>query len=167
MHRLIALVLGVAVTVALCGCGGAKPDPLLGAARQSQYQQIAIVVAPGPGADPQYVPIVLAEVQKMAHSRLTLLKRVDYPSGVAVDTSVSPPKPTIGPNLAGLDGLICLVYSSSGSNVIMDYHMFDLKTGQQVWTTRLQKAGGDLKQRLMGHGYWAPSIIKNQFYGGK
>jgi len=161
--------LALAALVASCafvGCGGPNVPNSVCLQRQQQYQRLAIVCAPKPGADPQYADVILKSVQGNVMSRLGFLKKADVLSDVTVDTSSTPPKVRLN-NAADYDAVLCLVYSYGAGHVYLDLRMLDAKTGQEIWYHQLDKLDPNIKTRLSTHGYWVPSTVKMKFYGAR
>jgi hypothetical protein len=145
------------------GVGAAKVTPEQ-AGTAAQYQRLAIVCAPGPGADPQYARMLLQEAEKMVPSRLSFLQKVDCLYDVPVDVSAIPPTVQLK-NKGDYNGILVLVYSTSGDNVVLDMTLVDTSTGAKVWSHQLSTKDSNVKGRLMRHGYWVPTTLKQQFYG--
>lgn len=162
--RSICFVLATSlIGVAFSGCASRAPNPEF-AARLAQYQRLAIVCAPAPGADPQYKAIIMNEVEKMVPTRLNFVKKVDCLPNVAVDTSINPPKVDLA-NKSDYDGIVALVYSYGDGNVVLDMTMIDTKTDHSVWTHQLSTKDKNIQDRLFRHGYWTATEIKWNFYG--
>lgn len=158
---LVALGLGGCATMNRASKPSApRPDY---AVRLAAYRRIAIVCAPGPGADPAYVETVLSQVSKMAPSRLDFLERADVRTDAKVDTSTAPPVVTLK-NAADYDGIVALVYSYPGP-VVLDMFMIDQRTHAEVWHHQLSTQDKNIQARLDHHGFWTPTTIKNEFYG--
>lgn len=134
------------------------------AATAAQYQRLAIVCAPGTNADPQYARMVLQEAEKMVPSRLSFLQKVDCLYDVPVDTSAIPPTVQLK-NKGDYNGILVLVYSTSGENVVLDMNLVDTSTGAKVWSHQLSTKDSNVQGRLMRHGHWVPAALKQQFYG--
>ncbi len=160
--RLIFVGLVVFLLVGV-GVGAARVAPEQAAAA-AQYQRLAIVCTPGPGADPQYARMVLQETEKMVPSRLGFLQKVDCVYDVPVDVSTIPPTVQLK-NKGDYDGILVLVYSTAGDNVVLDMTLVDAKTGARVWSHQFSTRDSDVKGRLMRHGYWVPTTLKQHFYG--
>jgi hypothetical protein len=144
------------------GCAAKGPKPNY-SVQLAQYRRLAIVCAPGPGADPTYASSIMYEVEKMAPSRLDFLERVDILANVPVGTMASPPSVKLK-NADAYDGIVALVYSYPAA-VLLDMYMIDARSGQEVWHYQLSTEDKDIPGRLARHGYWTPTTIKNQFYG--
>jgi hypothetical protein len=155
-------LLAAAALAAAVGCAPDKPRPEL-VARGAQYQRLAVVCAPAPGADPGYVSVIMQQVERMAPSRLDFLQRVDVLTGAELDPSATPPAVSL-PSDAPYDGIVALVYSHAGP-VVLDIYMLDVATRAQVWHHRLSTNDSDVADRLTRHGYWTPTTIKQHFYG--
>ena len=153
------------VVFLLFGAGicGAKVSPEQ-AATATPYQRLAIVCAPGAGADPQYAPMLLKETEKMVASRLNFLQKVDCLYDVPVDTSTTPPTVQLK-NKGDYNGVLVLVYSTSDGNVVLALTMVDANTGAKVWSHQLSTKDSNVEGRLLRHGYWVPTALKQQFYG--
>lgn len=167
MRKSIWFVLVVFILGA-CGIVGCATDKAASKAEFSehmaQYQRIALVCAPGSGADPGYASAILKEVEKMVPTRLNFLKKVDCLFDAPVDTLATPPRANIS-NAADYDGVVILIYSYKEGKVYLDMTMVNTKTGLSVWTHKLTKDDSDTKGRLLKHGYWTPTTIKMSFYG--
>jgi hypothetical protein len=148
---------------ATLGCQQANPQAT---AHVTQYQRIAFVCVPGPGADPSYAPLILREVEKMVPSRLGFLRKVDCVSNLPVDTSGPVPRLQLA-DKTEYDGVVVLVYSYPAGTVLLDMDMVDAKTGEKVWHHQLKTQDTDTRGRLLKHGYWTATTVKMYFYGNK
>ena len=153
------------VVFLLFGAGicGAKVTPEQ-AATAAQYQRLAIVCTPGTGGDPKYAPMLLKETEKMVASRLGFLQKVDCLYDVPVDMSTIPPTVQLK-NKGDYNGVLVLVYSTFGDRVLLDMTLVDTNTGAKVWSHQLSTKDSNVQGRLMRHGYWVPTTIKQHFYG--
>jgi hypothetical protein len=100
----------------------------------------------------------------MVPSRLNFLQKVDCLSNVPVDVSTIPPTVQLK-NKGDYNGIVTLVYSQSGDNVVLDITLVDAGTGAKVWSHQLSTRDSNVQARLMKHGYWVPTTLKQQFYG--
>lgn len=155
-----------AVAVLLAGCGNReKADPVQVSAVQKEYQRIAIVCAPAAGADAKYAPAILEQAKAAAGPALgTYVKTLDCLADVAVDTKSTPPKAALGAKAANYDGVCCLVYSYAAGKVTLNMYMLKVKTGECVWTYKLETVDPNTQQRLSRHGHYVPSTLKAKFY---
>lgn len=160
--RLICVGLVVFLLVGAGVCGATVSPEQAGTA--AQYQRLAIVCAPGPGADPQYATMLLKETEQMVPSRLSFLQKVDCLYDVPVDVATIPPTVKLK-NKGDYNGVVVLVYSTSGENVVLDMTLVDANTGAIVWSHQLSTKDSNVKGRLMRHGYWVPTTLKQKFYG--
>jgi hypothetical protein len=160
--RLICVGLVVFLLVGAGVCG-AKVSPEQAAAA-AQYQRLAIVCVPGPGADPQYATMLLKETEKVAPSRLGFLQKVDCLYDVPVDISTIPPTVQLK-NKGDYNGVLVLVYSTAGDSVVLDMTLVDTSTGARVWSHQFATKDSNVQSRLMRHGFWVPTALKQHFYG--
>ncbi len=128
-----------------------------------QYQRIAIVIAPGPGADAALAVPMMKEVERMVPTRLGFLQKVDCLPNVPVDITAVPPNAQIK-NKGDYDGIVTLIYSAADGKVFMDMTLVDAKTGEKIWSHQLATKDSDIRGRLMKHAYWTPTTIKQHFY---
>jgi len=135
--------------------------------RLAQYKRIAIVCAPAQGADPAYADIILNEVKAKAPAYFAELEACECLSGVPVDTSAVPPRPSLGAAPTNYDGVFCLVYEYGAGRVVLHFYLVDTRTGAQAWYHKLDTRDADVVARLKRHGWWACSTIKNRFYRGR
>jgi hypothetical protein len=160
--RLICIGLVVFLLVGAGVCA-ARVSPEQAAAA-AKYQRLAIVCVPGTGADPKYAPMLLKETEKMVPSRLGFLQKVDCLYEVPVDLSTIPPTVQLK-NKGDYDGVLVLVYSTVGNMVLLDMTLVDTNTGAKVWSHQFATKDSDVQGRLMRHGYWVPTTVKQHFYG--
>jgi len=133
----------------------------------AQYRRIAIVCAPGQGADPTHAQVILDNVRGNIPSRLGFLAACDIIADAPVDTTVTPPKANLGAKAAGYDGVLCLVYEHAAGRVILHVYLVDVKTGAQAWYHKFDTKDADTVGRLRKHGYWVPTVIKQRCFGVK
>ena len=166
MRVTAALLAGSVLVGGLIGCGGA-PDVDKGGQpqRMAQYRRIAIVCAPGQGADPSHARVILDNVKANIPSRLGFLDACDTIPDASVDTTVTPPKANLPANAAGYDGVVCLVYECGAGRVILHMYLVDAKTGAQAWYYNFDSKDADIVGRLRKHGHWVPTTIKLQCFG--
>ena len=160
--RLICVGLVVCLLVGAGVCA-ARVSPEQAAAA-AQYQRLAIVCVPGTGADPKYATMLLKEVEKMVPSRLGFLQKVDCLYDVPVDISTTPPTVQLK-NKGDYNGVLVLVYSTAGDSVVLDMTLVDTNTGARVWSHQFSTKDSNVQGRLMRHGYWVPTTVKQHFYG--
>jgi hypothetical protein len=165
-RRIAGTTLAVAsALVVFLGCtaaqrpAGPKPDF---AGRSAQYRSLAIVCAPAPGAEPGHCPAIMAQVEKMAPSRLDFLERADVLPNAEVDTATDPATVRLK-DAAAYDGIVALVYSVPGP-VVLDISVLDARTNQRVWREELSTKDPNVAARLERHGFWTPTTLK-KFYG--
>lgn len=161
--RLICVGLVVFLLVGAGVVCAAKVSPEQAAA-SAPYQRLAIVCAPGTGADPKFAPMLLKETEKMVPSRLGFLQKVDCLYDVPVDISTIPPTVKLK-NKGDYNGVLVLVYSTAGDSVVLDMTLVDTTTGAKVWSHQLSTKDSNVQSRLMRHGYWVPTTVKQHFYG--
>jgi len=162
MKVICSLLAAVIMICVITGCG-----PSISARasmdRQQRYGRLAIVCAPGPDANPVYVPMVLKEAGSMI-SHLKFLEKAECLSGVSVDAALTPPVVDMN-DVNGYDAVVCLVYSYDSGRVYMDFYMTDTATGGQIWHHQFDTPDPEIKNRLLTDGLSAPAVIKRRFYG--
>ena len=167
VRTLLGLMALAAAGALSCKSGPSPAEQAAATGRAAQYSRIAIVCAPGQGADPSYAEPMILQVRAMAATRLSFLQTVDCLTGVAVDTSAVPPRVTLGEKAASYDGALALVYTYGNGHVLLDMYLLDAKTGALAWTHRLDTKDADIRGRLLKDAYWTPTIVKQQCYGHK
>ena len=162
MKRLVCFVsIGLLMAGATLGCRLSSPQAT---AHVTQYQRIAFVCIPAPGADPNYARPILMEVEKTVPTHLKFLKKVDCVSNLPIDTSGPVPSVRLA-DKSEYDGVVVLIYSYPAGSVLLDMDMVDARTGEKVWHHQLKTEDKDTRGRLLKHGYQAASAMETRFYG--
>ena len=164
MHLYSRLLVVLILVSVVFGCASTESQVIT--QRRADYRRIALVCAPAPGHDASYANMILQQAQSNVPTRLgAYLEAADCLYDVPVDTSVTPPKVSLGDRASRYDGVVCLVYSYGNNMVYLDMDMIDVKTGQSKWHHQFDTKDSDVKDRLRRHGSWAPTDIKGVFYG--
>ncbi len=144
----------------------AKPMPIEGT-RAAKYPRLAIVCAPGTGANPEYASMILKEIEAKVPKYLSSLQKVNTIPDASVDTSTVPPTVRFK-NINDYDAVALVSYTYSGPLVFMDITMIDGKTGQQIWSYQLHarqaKDEKKIQLRLYKLAHLVPHRINKYFY---
>ena len=142
----------------------AKPMPSEGT-RAAKYPRLAFVCAPGTGADPQYVPMVLREIEATVPKFLSEqnLHKVSTIPDAAVDTSAATPTVRFK-DLSDYDAVAVVTYTYSGPEVLLDINLLDAKTGQKLWFVQLHAKSDNIELRLSKLAQLVPHRINKYFY---
>ncbi len=138
-----------------------KPYPMEGT-RAAKYGRLAIVCAPGTGADAKYVPMILGKIAESVPRYLSAVPKVNTVPDASVDASTSPP--TVRLKNANDYDAIALVTYTYGPMVLMDITLLDAKTGQKLWFLQLHAKPDDIQNRLYKLARIVPHRINKYFY---
>lgn len=138
-----------------------KPLPIEGT-RAAQYPRLAIVCAPGTGADPQYVPMVLKEIAARVSKYLSGLQKVNIIPDASVDSSTGSPTVRFK-TMNDYDAVAVITYTYSPL-VLMDINLIDVKTGQNLLFLQLHADADDIGLRLYKLAHLVPQRINKYFY---
>ena len=113
-----------------------KPLPIEGT-RAAKYRRLAFVCAPGTGADPKYVPMVLREIETTVPKYLSEqnLQKVNIIPDASIDISTVPPTARFK-TINDYDAVAVITYTYSPM-VLMDINLIDAKTGQKLYYLQL------------------------------
>jgi len=138
-----------------------KPYPMAGT-RAAKYGRLAIVCAPGTGADAKYVPMILGKIAESVPRYLSALPKVNTIPDASVDASTSPPTVRFT-NINDYDAIAVVTYTY-GSMVLMDINLFDAKSGQKLWFQQIHAKPDDIQDRLVKLARIVPHRINKYFY---
>ncbi len=141
---------------------GEKPYPMEGT-HAAKYGRLAIVCAPGGGADPKYVPLILAKIAESAPRYLSELPKVNTVAEASVEPNTSPPKVKLN-NINDYDAIAVVIYTYSEAMVYMDITLLDAKTGEKLWFLQIHAKADDIEKRLLGLARIVPHRINKYFY---
>jgi hypothetical protein len=130
----------------------------------AKYQRLAFVSAPQSGADSQYAPMILKEVERVMPQELSFLQKADFFPNAQVDSATNPPKVDF-PNKADYDAVVTLFYYTIGGKVFLDVTIIDTKTWQKIWDYRLARQDSDIQYRLTRSAFLTPKTLRKFFYG--
>ena len=142
-----------------------KPYPMEGA-RAAKYGRLAIVCAPGNGADAKYVPMILGKIAESVPRYLSALPKVNTVPDASADASTSPPTVQLK-NINDYDAIAVVTYTYSGPMVLMDINLLDAKTGQKLWFQQIHAKPDDIEMRLVALARIVPHRINKYFYRPK
>ncbi|MHB8066405.1 MAG: hypothetical protein ACYDIC_00745 [Desulfobaccales bacterium] len=140
-----------------------KPLPIEGT-RAAQYRRLAFVCAPGPGADPKYVPMILKEIETTVPKYLAgqNLQKVNIIPDASIDFSTVPPTVRFK-TINDYDAVAVITYTYSPM-VLMDINLLDAKTGQKVWFLQIHAKPDNIELRLNKLAHIVPHRINKYFY---
>jgi hypothetical protein len=131
--------------------------------RAVKYGRLAIVCAPGIGADAQYVPLILGRITESAPRYLSSLQKVNTVPDASVNITTSPPTVQLK-NIQDYDAIAVVTYTYSGPMVLMDITLLDAKTGQNLWSQQIHGKRDDVQMRLFNLARIVPHRINKYFY---
>ncbi|MDO9532518.1 MAG: hypothetical protein Q7O12_10365 [Deltaproteobacteria bacterium] len=140
-----------------------KPLPIEGT-RAAKYRRLAFVCAPGTGADPKYVPMVLREIETTVPKYLSEqnLQKVSIIPDASIDISTVPPTARFK-TINDYDAVAIITYTYSPM-VLMDINLIDVKTGQKLWFLQLHAKPDNIDLRLNKLAHIVPHRINKYFY---
>lgn len=131
----------------------------------ARYGRLAIVAAPGAGADPKYAPIILQGVAETKSKSMEKLPLVDCLPNETVNLATTPPSVKLR-NPGNYDAIALLVYSQSGGMIYLNINLLDARTGAELWTHQLHakdtEAGED-KERMRNYGHLGRLVPKRLY----
>ena len=150
-------------SVAVTNPDEGKPLPIEGT-RAAKYRRLAIVCAPGTGADPKYVPMVLKQIETTVPKYLSEqnLQKVNIIPDASIDMSTVPPTARFK-TINDYDAVAVITYTYSPM-VLMDINLIDAKTGQKIWFLQLHAKPDNIELRLNKLAYIVPHRINKYFY---
>ncbi len=150
-----------AVTPAIPEEGKALP---IEGTRAAKYPRLAFVCAPGPGADPKYVPMILREIESAVPKYLSEqnLQKVTIMPEATVNISTAPPTVQFK-TINDYDAVAIITYTYS-SMVYMDINLIDIKTGQNLYYVQLHAKPDNIELRLNKLAHIVPHRINKYFY---
>jgi hypothetical protein len=155
---LVACLLGVVV----CGQAWTVP-PATEGAKVAKYGRLAIVCAPGAGADPQYVAMVLREIDSTTPKYLSGLQKVRTIPDATVNATTDPPTAQFK-DINDYDAVAVVTYTLGGSQVLLDINLLDARTGQKLWSVQLHAKQDNIEERLGKLAKLVPHRINKYFY---
>jgi hypothetical protein len=132
--------------------------------RAAKYRRLAFVCAPGTGADPKYVPMVLKEIETTVPKYLSEqnLEKVNIIPDASIDMSTVPPTVRFK-TINDYDAVAVITYTYSPM-VLMDINLIDVKTGQKIWFLQIHAKPDNIELRLSKLAYIVPHRINKYFY---
>jgi hypothetical protein len=140
-----------------------KPLPIEGT-RAARYSRLAFVCAPGKGADPKYVTIILNEIESTASKYFSgaNLQKVSFIPDASIDTGSATPTVQFK-NMNDYDAVAVITYIYSPM-VFMDINLIDVKTGQRIWFLQLHAKPENIEYQLYRLAKVVPHRINKYFY---